>query len=369
MKLRIVGGECEVPDPSRTPEIGRLAGIARDLGIPDRVVFQGCKPRAELRHWYAAADVFVTTPWYEPFGITPLEAMACARPVVGSAVGGIQYSVRDGHTGLLVPPHDPDALADALATLRSAPAAAAAMGESGWRRVQAMFTWDRVAARLAEIFGQVCRAPRQSLRKLPPVPATAGMRSPAVFIDKDGTLVEDVPFNVDPAKLRFTPHALEALRLWQGAGYRLVIITNQPGLARGLFSQGAVDGIQRELTDQLALAGITLDGFFACPHHEQAACACRKPQPGLLLEAARRLDIDLEASWMVGDILNDVEAGHRAGCRSVLLDVGNETEWLSGPLREPELCCVDLLEAARATLQPGAGLRSAEGSDSRGVAA
>ena len=367
MRLRVVGGDCDVPDPERTPEIGRLQAVARECGVVDRVVFEGRKTRAALRDWYAAADVFVTTPWYEPFGITPLEAMACARPVVGSAVGGVQYSILDGVTGLLVPPKDPPALALALATLRADPAAAAAMGEAGLARAREAFTWHGVARQLAAVFADAAASraasrdaaaqssllhvagldPRPARRPRAPAPLR-----PAVFIDKDGTLVEDVPYNVDPTLLRFTPHAIEGLRLWRDAGYRIVVITNQSGLGRGLFGRAALARLHDALAARLAREGVPIDGFFACPHVDADACGCRKPRDGLLREAARALAVDLERSWMVGDILDDVEAGHRAGCRCVLLDVGHETEWHGGGLRTPEHTCSDLLEAAHATLQP-----------------
>ena len=362
MRLRVVGGDCAPADPVRTPEIGRLMAVAREFGVQDRVVFEGRRARAELHLWYGAADVFVTTPWYEPFGITPLEAMACARPVVGSAVGGVRYTVVDGSTGLLVPPKDERALARALARLRAEPAHARAMGEAGLQRVRAEFTWERVAASLAGVFDEAvqsrARRRRSSIfhlaghdaaRSAVPVPGIG--RRPAIFLDKDGTLVEDVPYNVDPALLRFTPHAFEALRLWRDAGYRLVVVTNQSGLGRGLFDRAALERLHGALVDRLAREGIALDGFFACPHLAEAGCACRKPRAGLLQEAARALGIDLAASWMVGDILNDVEAGHRAGCRSVLLDVGHETEWVPGAMRSPEHRCADLLEAAHAILE------------------
>lgn len=97
-------------------------------------------------------------------------------------------------------------------------------------------------------------------------------------------------------------------------------------------------------------AGVALDGFFFCPHAAEAGCDCRKPAPGLLLRAAA-LRLDPARSWMVGDILNDVEAGHRAGCRSVLLDVGNETLWQFTPLRQPRYRAKDLLDAARFILE------------------
>jgi len=174
----------------------------------------------------------------------------------------------------------------------------------------------------------------------------------AVFIDKDGTLVENVPYNVDPAKVRFTPNALEGLRLLGDKGWRLIVVTNQPGLAYGMFTRAALTRLQLALADMLQREGVQLAGFYACPHAPGAgpvsACLCRKPAPGLLRQAARSHAIDLERSWMVGDILDDVEAGRRAGCRTVLLDMGNETVWRMSPLRTPHLRATDLLEAALA---------------------
>ena len=162
-RLLIVGGESAVPDEAATPEIGRLRAVARECGIESRVTFTGHRQRDQLRACYAAADVFVTTPWYEPFGITPLEAMACGTPVVGSAVGGIQYSVVDGVTGYLVPPHDPVSLAERLAHLHHNPALGRALGRAGVRRVRALFTWDRVSRELSEVYETV-RAPALAQR-------------------------------------------------------------------------------------------------------------------------------------------------------------------------------------------------------------
>ena len=364
IRLRVVGGDCDVPDPVRTPEIGRLMTVARECGVADRVIFEGRKPRSELRQWYAAADVFVTTPWYEPFGITPLEAMACARAVIGSRVGGLQHSIEHGATGLLVPRKDHEALALAIASLRSDPLLATKMGKAGLERVRRQFTWESVARQLAAVFAMVCaRVPgiistttltADGLRgtgvALHPI-RRARAPHPAIFLDKDGTLIEDIPYNTDPALLRFTPHAVEALREWRDAGYRLIIITNQSGLGLGLFDLTALERLHRSLGAQLAHARVPVDGIFACPHRPDAGCGCRKPRAGLLLHAAEALKLDLRRSWMIGDILDDIEAGHRAGCRGVLLDVGHETAWLRGRYRTPEYRCTDLLQAARAILR------------------
>jgi glycosyltransferase involved in cell wall biosynthesis len=165
-RLLVVGGESDHPDERVTPEIGRLRGIAESLGVQDIVTFTGRKQRQQLRDYYCAANVFVTTPWYEPFGITPLEAMACGTPVIGSAVGGIQYSVVDGLTGYLVPPNDPPALAGHLRYLQEHPALGRALGLAGIRRAQTMFTWERVAAQLAETYRalapETARTPRRA---------------------------------------------------------------------------------------------------------------------------------------------------------------------------------------------------------------
>jgi D-inositol-3-phosphate glycosyltransferase len=155
-RLLVVGGESREPDETRTPEIARLRAVAQDAGVAARVTFTGHRSRSELRRYYAAADVFVTTPWYEPFGITPLEAMACGTPVVGSDVGGIRYTVRDGETGFLVPPRDPAALGDKLAQLQANPALRRAMGRAGIRRARSMFTWDRVTRQLVDVYERVC---------------------------------------------------------------------------------------------------------------------------------------------------------------------------------------------------------------------
>lgn len=152
-RLMVVGGESAEPDDTRTPEIGRLRTIAREAGVESRVLFTGRRERAALRDYYAAADVFVTTPWYEPFGITPLEAMACGRPVIGAAVGGIRHTVVDGTTGYLVPPRDPAALAERLACLHREPERARAFGKAGMRRVRRHFTWQRVTAALVSVYG------------------------------------------------------------------------------------------------------------------------------------------------------------------------------------------------------------------------
>ncbi|MEO7494444.1 MAG: glycosyltransferase family 1 protein [Massilia sp.] len=154
-ELLVVGGDANSPSAPDAPELWRLRALARKLGIADHVTFTGQKPRADLRYYYSAANVFVTTPWYEPFGITPVEAMACARPVIGSRVGGIKSTVVDGETGFLVPARDPQSVAGRLARLHDDPALAAGMGEQGLRRAYLRFTWRTVALQTAAIYASV----------------------------------------------------------------------------------------------------------------------------------------------------------------------------------------------------------------------
>jgi D-glycero-D-manno-heptose 1,7-bisphosphate phosphatase len=135
-----------------------------------------------------------------------------------------------------------------------------------------------------------------------------------------------------------------------------VIISNQPGLAFGHFSAAELSDLVVYLRTTLGRAGVPLAGFYACPHAPpspyERGCSCRKPLPGLLHQAANDLHIDLGQSWMIGDILNDVEAGRRAGCSSILLDAGNETEWDLRPGRVPHHVVTSLWEVPSLVLGP-----------------
>ena len=165
-KLLLVGGNSDLPDPELTPEMARLQEIAAEEGVAPQVVFTGRRTREFLKLYYSAADIFATTPWYEPFGITPLEAMACGTPVIGADVGGIRFSVLDGITGFLVPPNDPEALAERAAELLRDPDRMKEMGRSGIARVQAQFTWPKVTRAVCAFYEQVLgvRMPRRPIR-------------------------------------------------------------------------------------------------------------------------------------------------------------------------------------------------------------
>lgn len=187
----------------------------------------------------------------------------------------------------------------------------------------------------------------------------------AVFIDRDGTLVEARHYPSRPQDLILYNGICEELRILQERGFKLVLITNQSGIARGYFSEADLARMHDSLRSELESHGVSIDAIYYCPHHDEGviehlavACDCRKPAPGMLLRAARELDLDLQQSWFVGDILDDVEAGNRAGCRTVLVDLGTESPPRRA-IRRPDYVGSDAVHAMRI-------IQSAEGIDTPG---
>ena len=185
----------------------------------------------------------------------------------------------------------------------------------------------------------------------------------AVFLDKDGTLVHDLPYNVDPSRIALLPGVGESLRRLQDAGFLLFVVSNQPGVALGRFPASALSGVEARIDELLADFGVVVGGYAWCTHAPAGvrsagtlACTCRKPRPGLILDTAATHEVALERSWMIGDILDDVEAGNRAGCRTILVDRGNETRWRAGKLRTPNAIVYQFADAAAFILD---GLRQA----------
>lgn len=179
------------------------------------------------------------------------------------------------------------------------------------------------------------------------------MKQRAVLLDRDGTLVHPRHYPSRPEELRIydgiTPH----LRELQSAGFRLVVITNQAGIARGYLTETDLQQMHAYLRSELAKEGVLLDAIYYCPHHIEGvvkglarSCTCRKPQPGMLLQAAADLNLDLRRSWFVGDILDDVEAGNRARCRTILVDLGIES-LPDRQLRTPHFVARDTRHALR----------------------
>lgn len=179
----------------------------------------------------------------------------------------------------------------------------------------------------------------------------------AVFLDKDGTLIEDVAFNIDPGRIKLYPDVPQALKLLSDNGFKLVLVSNQPGVAHGYFKERELLTVSEEIQRRIKEYEVVLHGFYYCPHHPEGKvdgyaidCICRKPKPGMLLKAAKEMNIDLSCSWMIGDILNDVEAGNRAGCKTILIDNGNETEWIPGEHRTPAYAVKRVYDAAKVIL-------------------
>lgn len=153
----------------------------------------------------------------------------------------------------------------------------------------------------------------------------------AIFLDRDGTIIVDKGFVHKKEDLELLPGAAQAIKLAREAGFLVVVVTNQSGVARGYFTEEEVKAFNAYLNRVLAQRGARIDAFYYCPHHPQApieayrkACSCRKPRPGLLLRAAQELGIDLCQSWMIGDSPRDAEAGQRAGCNTILLERGKD---------------------------------------------
>lgn len=170
------------------------------------------------------------------------------------------------------------------------------------------------------------------------------MKHRAVFLDRDGTLVHPRHYPSRPDDLHLYNNIGPGLRDIQRAGFLLVVITNQSGIARGYFTEAELQRMHEHLARELERLDVRLDAIYYCPHHPEGVireltmrCDCRKPQPGMLLKAAADLDLDLQHCWFIGDILDDVEAGNRAGCRTILVDLGTET------IPEQRLRCPDFV--------------------------
>lgn len=191
-----------------------------------------------------------------------------------------------------------------------------------------------------------------------------GMRQAAVFLDRDGTINEEVGYVDRLEKLTLIPGAAGAIRLLNRRGIKAVVVTNQSGVARGFFDESFVAALHDRLKGLLGEQGAFLDGVYYCPHHPREGrgpylrtCECRKPAPGLVMRAQEKLDLDLARSYMVGDTLNDIEAGMRAGVKGILVRTGHgekAAEMLNG--HDPDLpetmvrpvhIAADLCEAVR----------------------
>ena len=188
------------------------------------------------------------------------------------------------------------------------------------------------------------------------------MKRRAVFIDRDGTISEEVGYVNHPSRYRIFPFAAEAVRLLNESGWLAILVTNQAGVARGYFSEEMIGEVHRILVEELERGGAYLDAIYYCPHHPSVGappyrfdCDCRKPKPGLIHRAAAEFDIDLARSWMVGDRYGDTEMARNAGLRSALVLSGygrGEWEYQREQWKhEPDVIAEDLLHAVRAIIE------------------
>lgn len=177
----------------------------------------------------------------------------------------------------------------------------------------------------------------------------------AVFLDRDGTINEECSYLFRVQDCRFIPGAIEAIALLNRAGFTVVVVTNQSGIARGYYTEADLEILHDYMDRTMVSAGGKVSGWYYCPHHPDypvgaPACDCRKPLPGLLQIAAEDLGIDLGRSWMVGDKIADIEAGYAAGCRSILVRTGyGGSEAVSAP--RGVTIVADLLAAAEHIIQ------------------
>ena len=190
-------------------------------------------------------------------------------------------------------------------------------------------------------------------------------KNTAVFLDRDGTINEEVGYLDSLDKLKIIPSAYEAIRLINESGMKVVVISNQAGVARGFFTEDFVKVTHEHLQTALRQQGATIDNFYYCPHHPtegiepyRQVCNCRKPAPGMLLQAAQDLNIDLKRSYLVGDRFNDMEAGKKIGVRGILVKTGFGQSLLQDdgpdeatPENKPDFIAADILGAVKLILK------------------
>jgi D-glycero-D-manno-heptose 1,7-bisphosphate phosphatase len=178
---------------------------------------------------------------------------------------------------------------------------------------------------------------------------------PAVFLDRDGTMIDEFGYLTPASRPRIYPWSVDAVRLLKRAGFAIVVVTNQGGIARGLYSSAFVEETHRALASRFAAGGAAVDAWYYCPHHPDApveglkgACACRKPEAGMAREAARTLDLDLARSWVIGDQRRDIQMGHALGARTILVRCGHgraqEANW-PAEIAAPTAICDNLIGA------------------------
>lgn len=178
--------------------------------------------------------------------------------------------------------------------------------------------------------------------------------SVAVFLDRDGTINEDTHYTHQPEEMAFVPGAIDGLALLAALPLHVIVVTNQAGIALGLYPRETMSAFNAELRRRIEESGGRIDAFYYCPHKEmkhlepgEAPCACSKPSPGMLFEAAADFGLDLTRSYLIGDKSSDVVAGQAAGCRTVLLSTGKAGREEGAVAVRPDRVAASLVEAVR----------------------
>ena len=175
------------------------------------------------------------------------------------------------------------------------------------------------------------------------------MLRPAVFLDRDGTILDEVGYLNHPSRFRALPGAAAAIARLNAANYPVIVVSNQSGLARGYFPESVVTEVNQLMQGELEKAGATLTAIYYCPHGSADGCHCRKPKLGMVLRAAEEYSVDARKSFFVGDRRSDIELGHNAGGKSILVRTGygeGEFTWQMGKWpKAPDFVAIDLGEA------------------------
>lgn len=175
------------------------------------------------------------------------------------------------------------------------------------------------------------------------------MGNRAVFIDRDGTINVNFGYINNPDDFKMYPGVKDGIKLLKDNGFKIIIITNQSGIARGYFSEETLEKIHEKMKSELSKEGAMIDAIYFCPHHPDEKCNCRKPKPGMLEKAIKDFNIDIEKSFIIGDRMLDVEAGHKIGCKTVLVPERKDLVWQERKesIIEPDYVCDDFISGIK----------------------
>ena len=179
-------------------------------------------------------------------------------------------------------------------------------------------------------------------------------KNKACFLDRDGVLIEERNYISSPSEAEIFPETIQALKILRKNGFKIIVITNQGGVAKGYYKEESIFDVHKEIDRQLAKAKLKIDKYYYCPHHPEGmvkkysvACRCRKPAPGLILDAVKDFNIDLSKSFLIGDKVSDIEAAQNAGCSAILVETGHGQEHVSNARIKNIIVTKNILEAVK----------------------